>query len=78
MPVRNIALALDQVHCRAICNEIGERLRYVLSQDPSPIPPRLNELIDKLMEMEQAPSIVPSIDEMSSLGKLAASASRTR
>jgi len=64
MTIRNTAVALDHVHCRAICDEIGERLRYPLRQDPSDIPPRFLSLIDKLREMEQMPSIVPSIDDM--------------
>jgi hypothetical protein len=68
MPSRKTALALDHVHCRAICDEIGERLRYILRQDASDIPLRLIALIDKLAEMEQMPSIVPSIEETSSSG----------
>jgi hypothetical protein len=60
-------LAIDPVHCRAICDEIGERLRYALKQEVSDIPPKLLMLIDKLAELECAPSIVPSIDEMLSV-----------
>jgi hypothetical protein len=56
---------LDPVHCRAICDEIGERLRYVLDREASEIPPCLLMLIDKLALLELAPSIVPSIEEMS-------------
>jgi hypothetical protein len=59
------ALNLDRIHCRAICDEIGERLHYVLKPETSDIPPRLLALIEKLTELECAPSIVPSIDEMS-------------
>ena len=66
MPNRNAeALALDHAHCRAICDEIGERLREVLKPEALEIPQRLRELLDRLAQMEQAPSIVPSIDEMS-------------
>jgi hypothetical protein len=78
MPSRNTAFALDHVHCRAICDEIGERLRYALRQDALDIPPRLIALIDKLAEMEHMPSIVPSIEAMSSSGCLVPLASRTR
>jgi hypothetical protein len=67
---RNTAFAFDHVHCRAICDEIGERLRYALEQGASDVPPRLVALIDKLAEMDPMPSIVPSIEEMSSLGCL--------
>jgi hypothetical protein len=62
---KDIALAIDDTHCRAICDEIGDRLRDILKREVSEIPPRLLALIDKLAELEQAPSIVPSIDEMS-------------
>jgi hypothetical protein len=66
MPKRNSeALALDHAHCRAICDEIGERLRQVLKPEALEIPQRLLALLDRLAELEQAPSIVPSIDEMS-------------
>jgi hypothetical protein len=59
------ALNLDHIHCRAICDEIGERLHYVLKPETSDIPSRLLTLIERLAELECAPSIVPSIDEMS-------------
>jgi hypothetical protein len=58
------ALALDHVHCRAICDEIGERLRQVLKPEASETPQRLLALLDRLAELEQAPSIVPSMDDM--------------
>lgn len=58
------ALALDHVHCRAICDETGERLRQVLKPEALEIPQRLLALLDRLAELEQAPSIVPSMDDM--------------
>ena len=61
------AFELDHIHCRAICDEIGERLRQVLKAEALEIPQRLVTLLDRLAELEQAPSIVPSIDEMSFL-----------
>jgi hypothetical protein len=59
-------LALDSTHSRAICDEIGERLRDVLSREVSEIPSYLCRLVDRLAELERvpAPSIVPSIDDM--------------
>jgi hypothetical protein len=59
-------LALDSTHCRAICDEIGERLRCALSREACEIPPFLRELVDRLAGLERvdAPSIVPSIDDM--------------
>ena len=56
---------LDHIHCRAICDEIGERLREVLRREASEIPPQLLMLIDTFAQWDQGLSIVPSIDEMS-------------
>ena len=64
-------LKLDHTHCRAICDEIGERLRQVLKPGTSVIPPHLAALLDRFKQLEigskpyleSAPSIVPSIDE---------------
>jgi len=73
MAMQNAAfLNLDHTHCRAICDEIGGRLPFIM-KPASDIPPRLLDLIGRLAELEQAelpqlelaPSIVPSIDEMS-------------
>jgi hypothetical protein len=66
-------LNLDHTHCRAICDEIGERLGFILKPSASDIPPRLLYLIAKLAELEKAdlpqlelaPSIVPSIEDIS-------------
>jgi hypothetical protein len=56
----------DSEHCRAICDEIGDRLRVVLDQEAHAIPQRLKMLIDRLAELdhEQEPSIVPAMDDM--------------
>ena len=79
MPNRNAeAIALDHAHCRAICDEIGERLREVLKPEALEIPQRLRELLDRLAQMEQAPSIVPSIDEISAPRRREPFASVTR
>jgi len=57
---------LDSGHCRAICEEVGERLRILLDKQPSEIPPRLRSLLDRLAELDsrQAPSIAPAMDDM--------------
>ena len=57
-------LALDSTHCRAICDEVGERLRVVLKIPE--MPTYLSRLVDRLAELdrESSPSIVPSIDDM--------------
>jgi hypothetical protein len=66
MPKRNTTkLVLDHIHCRAICDEIGERFRDALRRDTPEIPPRLLLLLDKLAQLEQMPSIVPSLEEIS-------------
>jgi hypothetical protein len=61
LPVR-----IDSGHCRAICDEIGDRLRFFLDKEAGEIPQRLRSLIDRLAELdgEPAPSIVPAMDDM--------------
>jgi hypothetical protein len=71
------AAALDPIHCRAICDEIGERLCQILKVEAE-IPQRLRALLDKLDDLEPAPSIVPTIDEVSSLPRYNPSAQITR
>lgn len=57
---------LESLHCRAICDEIGERLRIVLDREMTALPPRLQVLMLRLaaQELADAPSIAPSIAEM--------------
>ncbi len=67
MPASPAAMAaLDSIHSRALCDEIGERLRGVLDHDASEIPSHLRRLVDRLAELERvaAPSIVPEIGDM--------------
>jgi hypothetical protein len=61
-----LPLQIDSGHCRAICDEIGDRLRILLDKEAGEIPQRLRLLIDRLAELdgEQAPSIVPAMDDM--------------
>jgi hypothetical protein len=61
-----LQLQIESEHCRAICDEIGERLRSLLGKETSEIPPRLRLLIDRLAELDrgQAPSIVPAMEDM--------------
>ena len=68
MPSPNAAvLKIDHTHCRAICDEIGDRLRYALNKTTTAMPRHLLELIDRLAFLDNSPSIVPSLDEMSFL-----------
>jgi hypothetical protein len=59
-------LQIDSSHCRAICDEIGERLRAILAPETPEMPARLQMLLDRLAEQDRelAPSIVPSMDDM--------------
>ncbi|MHC2435890.1 hypothetical protein [Bradyrhizobium sp. USDA 4451] len=52
-------------HARAICDEIGERLRHALRGDYADLPPRLQELLDELALQDcEAPSLVPAMADM--------------
>jgi hypothetical protein len=58
---------VDAVHLRAICDEIGDRLREIMRRETSPaLPPRLNDLMQQLAraDFELAPSIVPSLEDI--------------
>lgn len=57
---------IDSAHCRAICDEIGERLRVLLDRETTALPLRLQLLMERLAEQDliSAPSIAPSIDDM--------------
>jgi hypothetical protein len=60
-------LEIDSLHCRAICEEIGDRLRIALRPVSEALPIRLQLLMDQLAELdcELAPSIAPSLEDMS-------------
>lgn len=59
-------LHIDSSHCRAICDEIGARLRAMLDRELPAMPPQLQLLMDRLADQdrEPAPSIVPCMDDM--------------
>jgi hypothetical protein len=61
-----LPLQIDSGHCRAICDEIGDRLRFLLDKEAGGIPRYLQVLVDRLAELDgrQAPSIVPVMHEM--------------
>ena len=53
---------IDPKHSRAIVQEIGERLRAVLKEEPE-CPGSLRTQIDRLRELEeQSPSIIPAAE----------------
>jgi hypothetical protein len=67
MSKKNAAdIRIDPIHSRAICDEIGERLRQVLKRESVGLPPRLQLLVDRLAELDGAAalSIVPSFEDM--------------
>ena len=59
-------LQFDSSHSRAICDEIGARLRVMLDREATPMRPRLQALLLRLaaQELSASPSIAPSLDEM--------------
>ncbi|MCP4618320.1 MAG: hypothetical protein GY844_18030 [Bradyrhizobium sp.] len=54
---------IDSTHCRAICDEIGERLRIMLDREATALPVRLQVLMLRLAAQDLAgsPSIAPSV-----------------
>ena len=58
---------IDPKHSRAIVQEIGERLRAFLKEEPE-LPGSLRTQIDQLRELEeQSPSIIPSAERWDKL-----------
>lgn len=73
MSTKNTAnIRIDYVHSRAICDEIGERLGQALKRECAELPPHLQLLVDRLVELdgEAAPSIVPAFEDMLSREEL--------
>jgi hypothetical protein len=65
-------LQIDSVHSRAICDEIGDRLREMLRRETkAELPPSLQYLIEQLADADRdiAPPIVPSLEDMIVLNK---------
>jgi polyhydroxyalkanoate synthesis regulator phasin len=65
-----ISVRIDDEHARAICEEIGERLRDQLRRDmPETLPRRLRELMDQLAAADHAdaPSLAPSLEDITSI-----------
>jgi hypothetical protein len=55
---------MDRRTSTAVCDGIGERLRDVLKPSENELPPRLQELMDRLQQLDaaEAPSIAPTLD----------------
>lgn len=76
----DVRVLINDAHARAICNEIGDRLRETLNRAmPHHLPQRLQELIDLLAaaDHDTAPSIVPSLDDLPSIAIPAVSSAAT-
>ena len=56
---------IDSEHCRAICDEIGYRLRDALSMNACKPPAHLIRLLQRFEEQEiDSPPIAPSLEDM--------------
>ena len=62
------SLDLEPEHRRAICNEIGQQLRDTLADDNPSAPSRLQDLVERLTELDGAtPSTIDLEDDPASL-----------
>jgi len=50
--VINRSPPVEPTHCRAICHEIGARLRLALDRERSPLPSRLRGMLDRFEEAD--------------------------
>jgi hypothetical protein len=57
--MQNRMVRLDQVHSRAICAEIADRLRFALTKDVPDVPGSLKSQIVRLQRLDRSPSRVP-------------------
>jgi hypothetical protein len=66
MSGRASSIQIDSLHCRAITEEIGYRLGLALRKEDPELPPGLQVLLERLrrQDLEPAPSIAPSLDDM--------------
>ena len=66
---RDSIVKIDSNHSRAICDEIGARLRLILDGEATALPPRLQVLMLRLaaQDLAASPSIAPAIGDMASL-----------
>ena len=58
--MQNHTVSIDHIHSRAICDEVADRLRIVLTKDVPDVPGSLKSQIVRLRRLDQSPSIVPS------------------
>jgi hypothetical protein len=58
--MQNRIVRIDQIHSRAICTEVADRLRILLTKELSDPPSSLKSQIVRLRKLDQSQSIVPS------------------
>ncbi len=58
----NKDVRIDHSTSLAVCNGIGERLRDLMRPGAGHLPPRLQQLMDQLQQIDDAPSIVPDMN----------------
>ncbi|MBY0380306.1 MAG: hypothetical protein K2W78_00065 [Xanthobacteraceae bacterium] len=57
----DLSIELDHRTCVAVCDGIGDRLKDTLQPTvAAPLPDFLQRLVDRLKEIDEAPSIVPA------------------
>ena len=56
MPSDQTNLHLDHTHCRAICDEVGYRLREIMGRELADMSPYLRGLVDQLGKLDHVPS----------------------
>jgi hypothetical protein len=56
--MRNHNVEIDHIHSRAICDEIGERLRIFLADELPEMSPQMQRQVDQLREPDEA--VLPS------------------
>jgi hypothetical protein len=61
----NRNVQIDATHSRAICNEIGERLRVSLPREASEMPQSMRRQLDRLHRLDEneSPSIIPPMHD---------------
>jgi hypothetical protein len=52
---------MDHATSIAVCNGIGERLRDIMRPGAGHLPPRLQQLMEQLQQIDESPSIVPQM-----------------
>ena len=58
--MQNRIVRIDNIHSRAICDEVADRFRIFLTKDVPDIPGSLKSQILRLRRLDQSLSIVPS------------------